>query len=119
MKAITIEWKGETLVIGESETFELGEQLEDITSLTELASMGENPKFHKLARCYSTMINFAGGHTTPREIHTEMMAQIKSGDNEGDLMIAEAISSLIGILMDGAPDMDGEPDDDGKKKTAS
>lgn len=122
MKAIKIEWRGETLVIGESETFELGEQLEEITSLAELAAMGEKPKFHKLARCYAEMINFAGGQATPKEIHTEMMDQIKSGSDEGVLMIATAIASLIAILMDGAPDDLDEPDvsgADGKKKKAS
>lgn len=118
MKAITIEFKGETLVIGESETFELGEQLEEITSLTELAEMGNKPKFHKLARCYAAMINFAGGNTTPKEIHSEMMEQIKSGDDSGDLMVAEAIGSLIAILMDGAPEVE-ESDGKKAKKAAS
>ena len=115
MNTLKIEWKGETLTINENEAFEVGERIEEIVTLSELAEMGNKPKFHKLARCYAEMINFAGGNTTPREIHSEMMGQMK-GD-ESELMIAEAIASLISILMDGAPEGDGE--DEGKKTKAS
>lgn len=117
MNIIKIEWKGETLTINEDEAFEVGERIEEILTLSELAEMGGKPKFYKLARCYSEMVNFAGGHTTPREIHSEMMAQIKGDNDGGELMIAEAIASLIAILMDGAPEGDGEGE--GKKTKAS
>ncbi len=116
MKPIKIEWKGKTLTINEEEAFLVGERIEEIVTLTELAEMGNKPKFHKLARCYAEMINFAGGNTTPREIHSEMMAQMKGDHDGGELMIAEAIASLIAILMDGAPEGDG---DEGKKKEAA
>jgi hypothetical protein len=117
MKAIKIEWKGETLTINETEAFDVGERIEEIVTLAELAEMGNKPKFHKLARCYAEMINFAGGNTTPREIHSEMMGQMKGDHDGGELMIAEAIASLISILMDGAPESDGE--ESGKKTKAS
>ena len=113
-KVLKIEWKGETLTINEDEAFEVGEEIEEIATLTELAEMGTRPKLHKLARCYSVMINFAGGNSTPREIHSEMMRQMKAGER-GELMIAQAVATLIAILMDGAPEND-EPADDGKKK---
>lgn len=122
MKQINIEWRGELLTIGEHEAFELGERIEEIVTLAELSNMATHPKFRKLARCYAEMINFAGGHTTPGEVHSKMMAELKSGDSDKkEILVAEAVSTLIDILMDGAPEGDGG---DGKKgghssKTAS
>ena len=92
MNTLKIEWKGETLTINENEAFEVGERIEEIVTLAELAEMGNKPKFHKLARCYAEMINFAGGNTTPREIHSEMMAQMKGDNDGGELIIAESIA---------------------------
>lgn len=123
MKQINIEWKGELLTIGEHEAFELGERIEEIVTLTELSQMGQHPKFRKLARCYAEMINFAGGRTSPAEVHAKMMDELKGGKvDQKEILVAEAVSTLIDILMDGAPQGDG--DDDAKKeghssKTAS
>lgn len=119
MKAIKIEWRGKTLVIGESEIFELGEQIEEIVSLAELAAMGTNPKLHKLARCYATIVNFAGGNTTPKEIHTEIMDDIKNGENGGQQMIADAVGTMVAILMDGMPEVVEETGKTVKKTNAS
>ena len=116
MKAIKIEWKGQPLIITESETFELGEEIEEVITLNELAEMADKPKFRKLAKCYSIMINFAGGASTPAEIYSLMMDQIKGDSEATELLIAEAVSTLIEILMDGAPADDG---DDEKKPEPS
>ena len=118
MKQITIEWKGETLVIGEDEAFELGEQIEEIVTFTELISMQAKPKFHKLSRCYAVMIVFAGGYATPKEVHSMMMAQIKDKSQKA-LLVTEAVGTLISILMDGAPEEDGGDEEEGEKKDSS
>jgi len=108
MKAIEIEWKGQPLIITESEAFEIGEVIEEVVTLGELADMGERPKFRKLARCYSLMINFAGGKSTPAEVHTMMMDQIKGDGKAKELLVAHAVGTLVEILMDGAPAGDGD-----------
>jgi hypothetical protein len=118
MKQINLEWQGQKFTIGEHEAFELGERLEDIVTLPELASMATNPKFRKLARCYSTMLSFAGARVTPEMVYSQMMSEIKSLDEDRkQLVVAEAISVLLEILMDGAPE--GQGQDDGKKKNRS
>lgn len=118
MKRIEIEWKGEAFSVEEREAFELGERIEEIVTLNELAQMANKPKFRKLARCYAEIINFAGGRATPAEIYSEMMNEIKAQSSEGSALIAaEAIGALIDILMDGAPEE--EASDDGKKTISS
>mgnify|MGYP006935322359 CR=1 FL=1 len=117
MKIIKLKWKGEDLTINENEAFEIGEQIEEIISLNEIALMATAPKFRKLARCYAEMINFAGGHATPQEIHSEMMDQIKEGGEDAQaLLVATALEMLVEILMDGAPTGDGG---EGKKMPSS
>jgi hypothetical protein len=119
MPDIKIEWKGQKLVILESDTFELGEAIEEVVSLTQLSSMGKSPQFHKLARCFAIMINFAGGTTTPSEVHKEMMKEIKTGGAEAKGLLAlVAVETLITILMDGAPEV-GEGADEGKTVSGS
>ena len=119
MKKITIEWAGETYTIKESDAFAVGEMIEEIIPLTELAAMKDHPKFHKIARCYSVMINYAGGNTTPGYVHSAMMKEIKAADGTETqgLLAITALAILMEFLMDGAPEFDG---DDGKKtKTPS
>jgi hypothetical protein len=116
MKQISIEWEGEEFTIDESEAFLLGERLEDIVTLPELALMAQRPKFRKLARCYAEMLNFAGARVSAEKVHTVMMKEIKSaGKADQQIMVSTAIATLIEILMDGAPE-DGQSD--GKKKTS-
>ncbi|MBL4704470.1 MAG: hypothetical protein JKY54_08105, partial [Flavobacteriales bacterium] len=92
-------------------------EIEEIITLSELLMMQGAPKFHKLARCYSTMINFAGGKTTPAEVHELMMKEVRESLGNAhakearQLMATTAVAMLVSFLMDGAP-QGGEP---GKK----
>tara|TARA_R110000737_G_scaffold207328_1_gene225365 strand:+ start:84 stop:464 length:381 start_codon:yes stop_codon:yes gene_type:complete len=121
MDAIQISWGDDDFVIDADEAFELGEKIEDILTLAELSRMKSVPRFNKLARCYSIMINHAGGHATPREVHTAMMDGVKNGKPEVTRQIvADAASALIAVLMDGAPTIDPDDvEDDGKKTSHS
>ena len=121
MKNIKIEWKGKKIVILESDAFELGEAIEEVVSLTALAQMAEKPQFHKLARCFSIMINYGGGVSTPSEVHKLMMQQVKDGGEQGKAMlVVEAVQTLITILMDGAPtEADGADTTEGKPPASS
>lgn len=120
MKSIQIHWDGEDFAIAERDIFSLGEQIEEIVTLSELSQMGVHPKFRKLARCYAVMVNFAGGNTTPTEVHSAMMDELK-GASEGtrDILVAEAVGTLVEIIMDGAPEGDGDDGDSGKKAESS
>ena len=113
MDAIKIDWNGKQLVITESEAFEAGEVIEEIVTLQDLANMAKAPKFHKLARCYAALITFAGGTATPGEIYSAMMGEIRDGKGKKAEIATAAISTLINILMDGAP----AAADDGAGKT--
>lgn len=120
MPNIKIEWAGREYVISENEAFEIGEKIEDIISLADLSKMAESPNFRRIARCYAEMINFAGGMVTPVEIHSAMMDQLKGGDDKNQLALATAaISVLMEILMDGAPETEDTVTDVKKLKAAS
>ena len=118
MKKIELSWMDEDFVIPEKEVFEVGEQIEEIVTLGQLSAMANNPRFHKLARCYSLMINHAGGNATPEKVYAVMMAQIKTG-SEKQLVAAAAINTLAEILMDGAPESDDDGDDEKKAVSSS
>lgn len=111
MRGVRFPFKGVEYHVPAERAFALGEQIEDIVTLTEIASWGKAPKLFKLARCFAAIIRFAGGKVTNEEVHEEMMDQIKSGGAGSDLIAAQAISALIAILMNGAPEGDGEADE--------
>lgn len=118
MAGIELEWDGKSYFISESEAFEVGEIVEDIATLPEIAAMETSPKFFKLARCFAAMLRFAGAQVTPQLVHKRMMDEVKSAsESERATFIAAAVGSLVALLMDGAPEV--EDDGDGKKKTVS
>lgn len=105
---IVLNWRGAEYRIPDERAFEAGERLEDVVTLGELMSWGNAPKFHKLSRCFATLLRFAGCKVSDREVLADMMAQIKDlkgGERaEGEqLVAAQAVASLIAVLMDGAP----------------
>jgi len=113
MANITLTWKGKAYTIPEKKAFEVGDEIEDVLTLYELAAMGERPKFHKLAKCFGIMLRFAGCKVSDRDVHSEMMRQIKDGAGE-DMVAANAINALMAVLLDGAPEVSGEGDQPGK-----
>lgn len=113
---IEMTWKGRDYVVPEDRAFELGEQVEDIVTLVDLADLAARPKFRKIARVYGTMLRFAGAKCTDAEVHSAIMAEIKSGSDKQELA-TKAIAMMVAILMDGAPAGDGSGD--GKKGSAS
>jgi hypothetical protein len=118
-KSIALEWAGKKFTILESEAFAVGELVEDIITLGELPDLAKRPKFHKIARVYGEMLRFAGAKVTDQEIHSAMMAQVKAaggGDDGAQIIAGAAISALVEILMDGAPQDD---EGDTEKKSAA
>lgn len=119
MRAIRLSYAGREYTIPAERAFEIGERVEDIATLSEIHSWAKAPKFFKIARCYAEMLRFAGCSVSDREVHAEMMAQIKkAGAGGGEMMAAQAVFALIAVLMDGAPE-DDEASDEGKKTKAS
>ena len=111
MANITMTWRGKEYTIPEKKVFEVGDQVEDVLTLGDLAAMGLKPKFHKLAKCFGVMLRFAGCKVSDREVHSEMMRQIReSGDEQS--VASNAVDALWTVLLDGAPegDGDGEPE---------
>lgn len=108
MADIVLKWKGAEFRIPDKRAFEIGEQVEDIVTLTEIASWGTSPKFFKIAKCFGAMLRFAGCRVSDAEVHKEMMAGVKAGTMAEDLVAAQAIAGLIAVLMDGAPDGESE-----------
>lgn len=118
-KAIKLEWAGKSYTIPEKDAFAVGELVEDVITLGEIPEMAKRPKFHKIARAYGEMLRFAGCKVQDQEIHSAMMAQVKAaggGDEGAQIIATSAISALVEILMDGAPQ---EGDGEAKKGTAS
>lgn len=100
-----IEWKGQTATIRPEDGFKLAERLEDIATLGEVAGWAATPKFAKLARCYVAILGHYGIRAKPEEVHSQMLADVKAG--KGESMVIMAITAVIHILMDGAPEGDG------------
>lgn len=121
-KVITIKWQGETFTLNEEEAFLAADGIEDILTIGQLSAMMSDPrniKFVKIARCYALMLNEAGASVKPKQVHNEFMkAKANSGGTELRLVALKACSTLLEILMDGAPtneeggDSQNPPDSD-------
>lgn len=114
MPKIEIDWQGKSYTIKEDEAFEVAERIEDIMPLSEL-SRPERLNTRRLARCFAEMINFAGGRVTGAEVHAEFMAGLKDATKQDkENVLAEAVLTLVAVLMDGMPEIEG--DSGGEKK---
>lgn len=109
MGDLVVKFRGEEFRVPGHKVFPLAEQIEDIATLSEIAGWGKNPKLVKMARCFGCILRYAGASVSDQEVHSEMMAQIKKGGDQGaELVAAQAMAALVAILMDGAPEGDGE-----------
>lgn len=106
MPNIKLTWAGKDYTIPEKKAFEVGDEIEDVLTLYELAAMSEKPKFHKLARCFAIMLRCAGCKVSDRDVHSEMMRQVRTGAGE-EMVAANAVNALMAILLDGAPEAEG------------
>ena len=109
MTDIRIVFRGDEYVIPDSRAFEIGERVEDIASLPEILGWAKKPKFFKMARCFGEMLRASGGRMSDKDVHSEMMKDFSAG-NPGTYFAA--LSALISVLMDGAPQSKGG--DEGK-----
>ena len=98
---VEVIWKEQKLTIADHEIFALGEKIEDIVTIPEVAAMlNGRVKTNKLARCFATIINFAGGRATPEEVKKVMIAELQEEKSNAAL---GAVTAILQILLDGAP----------------
>lgn len=123
MAGIKLSFKGEEYTIAEDRAFEAAEAVEDVMTIQDLSAMMPNPKFTKIARCFGALLRFAGAKVSDADVRSEMMREISALTSEDDqeqakgLLAAQAIESLLTILMDGAPEGEAtEPE--GKTKAS-
>lgn len=107
MPDIRITFKGEEYLIPDTRAFEIGERVEEIASLPEVLSWAQKPKFFKMARCIGTMLRASGGRLTDKDVHKQMMEDFQAGN---PYAYFSALSSLVAVLMDGAPQESGGAD---------
>ena len=110
MANIRLSFRGEEYVIPDTQAFEAAGLVEEIATLAEVSKWFKNPKYNKLSRCYGELLRLAGCKVSDREVHKEIMDQIKQGGGDRGLAALEALGALVAVLMDGAPvDGDGTP----------
>lgn len=123
MAGIKLGFKGVDYSIAENRAFEAAEVVEDVMTIQDLSAMMPNPKFTKIARCFGALLRFAGAEVSDAEVKREMMREISQMTSETEqeqakgLLAAQAIESLLTVLMDGAPEGDAG-EDTGKAKAS-
>jgi hypothetical protein len=84
--------------------------------------------FFKVARCYGTLLRFAGASVRDDEVFADIMAGLETAGRakakgkavDGSQIAAmAAVQALVACLMNGAPEPDGEEADTPEKPTAS
>lgn len=106
MRAVTMQWRGAEYIIPANKAFQIGEEVEDIVTLAEIAQWGARPKMHRLARCYATMLRFAGCKVADATVFDDMMSAKE--DAGGQLLAVQAIAALAELLTGGAPEGEGD-----------
>jgi hypothetical protein len=100
MADIVIRFRGQEYRIPDTKAFQAGELVEEIASLQEVLGWLKSPRFHKLARCFGALLRFAGCEVSDREVKAELLTFFGGGENP----VIPTITSLIAVLMDGAPE---------------
>ena len=122
IRAIEIEWDGETLVVPESKAFELAEEIEEIVPLGEFADVVNRMQARKISHCYSIMLNFVGVPVTKEQVFTKMSANVKPPEVGIAAAFRDAIAGLAAVLtngMDLSSTNSKGGDDTGKKPEGS
>lgn len=118
MADIVLNWRGQQFRIPESRAFEAGAAVEEVVTLAQIASWGNNPKFFLLARAMGTLLRFAGARVSDAEVKREIDRSIARAVRQGadkseaeQLFATNAVQQLIQVLFEGAPEVedDGPP----------
>lgn len=99
-----MQWRGKNYTIPATSAFEIGEKIEDIATLADVASWGNRPKMFKLARCYGEMLRFAGCKVADATV-LEAITPVAGQEQDA---AATAIKALVDLLLTGAPEPGAE-----------
>lgn len=115
MANLILKFRGKTYVVPETRAFELGAEVEEVVTLSEIASWGNNPRFFKIARAFGVMLRFAGARVSDTEVKDEIDASVAGAVAAGaaqmaakELFAAVAVQQLAAILFKGAPEETGD-----------
>lgn len=117
MTGIVLNWKGVDYTIPASKAFAVGEQVEDVLSMADIAAMGTSPKFFKIARAFGVMLRFAGCKVSDDEVHREITASLMQAGKVGSaeqVFAAEALRQLSAVLTMGMSEAVGDTADAGE-----
>lgn len=121
MQPIRLTFRGKDYEIPASRAFRAGAAVEEVVTLGEITSWGSKPRFFAIASAFGVLLRFAGCKVSDEEVHSDMMAGMRGGDDAnatGDVAAVVAINALMNCLMGGAPP--ASPGEDAPEKpTAS
>jgi hypothetical protein len=104
MREVKMRWRDVDYTIPATKAFEIGERVEDIATLAEVASWGHRPKMFKLAKCYGEMLRFAGCKVAD----TVVLEAITPVEGKEQDAASDAIKALVDLLLTGAKTTEGE-----------
>lgn len=113
MRAVSIEFRGQTYTVPTHRAFALGDAVETVAPLATILSWNTNPPFRKLAQCYGVVLRFAGVQIEGRaisdeEIFHDIIGQVKTlvatGSAPTGLYYQQIIEQLVALLLDGMPE---------------
>lgn len=113
MRAVLIEFRGQTYTVPAHRAFALGDAVETIAPLATILTWQTNPPFRVLARCYGALLRFAGVQIegraiTDEEVFAEIIGEVKTlvatGVAPKGLFYQQIIEQLVAVLLDGMPE---------------
>jgi len=104
MREVKMTWRGRDYTIPANRAFAIGEQIEDIVTLADVASWGHRPKMFKLSKAYGEMLRFAGCKVADETV----LEAITPVDGKEQDAASNAIKALIDLLLSGAKPADSE-----------
>lgn len=115
MADIVLKWRGQEYRIPDSRAFEAGAAVEEVVTLSDLQSFATRPRFFVIARAMGALLRFAGVKVSDAEVKREIDASILKASKAGadaeaakEAFAVNAISQLMQVLFEGAPNDDEE-----------
>jgi hypothetical protein len=115
MPDIVLKWRGQEYRIPDSRAFEAGAAVEEVVTLSDLQSFATRPRFFVIAKAMGALLRFAGVKVSDSEVKREIDASILKASKAGadaeaakDAFAVNAISQLMQVLFEGAPNDDEE-----------
>ena len=102
---IKLTYRGEEYVIPESQAFRAAEAVEEIATFADVLAWQRKPQFTKMARCMAVLLQIAGCKVAPESIWRDIAASYRAASADD---VLSSILTLVGVLMDGAPDGGGK-----------